>query len=195
MVDRITRGVLATAFSLGFVAIASAEADAQVAEPAAASPEVTIELEGAGLAATASGEAVMEASGEQTQVVIDLAGAPADGALQGFLVAGRCGESEDVIAELGALEADEDGKGTLRAVVPVDLETITSTPISVEVRQAQLAVACGEHLAMATEVEAGPAPAADSPAFPGPVSPEPAAPAPAEDPASDLETILAPAQP
>jgi hypothetical protein len=61
-------------------------------------------------------------------------------------------------------------------------------------------VACGEHLAMASEIEVGPAPAApvpaaESPAFPGPASPEPAAPAPAEDPASDLDTILAPAQP
>lgn len=68
--DRISRGVLAAAFSLGFVALASGEASAQaVDEAASASPGVTIEIEGVGADAAPTGEAILEAVGDETEAV------------------------------------------------------------------------------------------------------------------------------
>jgi hypothetical protein len=122
-------------------------------QPTGDEPQITIDLNVEGVGQV--GEAILTPAGEQTRVAIEVAGAPADAALQGFLLEGACAESGEVIAELGALQAGADGSGALSSEVPIDIETITSASLSVEVRQADARVACGQYMAMG-EVEAAP---------------------------------------
>ncbi|MQA90486.1 MAG: hypothetical protein GEU90_09650 [Gemmatimonas sp.] len=162
--------VALTAALTAAVTLGTSELAAQ--DPTAAGSPITIELsaEGAGQV----GSATLTPAGEQTQVAVEVAGAPADAALSAYLVSGACAESGDVIAELGTLES-----GSLTSEVPIDLATIASTAVAVEVRQEDTALACGESAGME---DAG-APPVDDPApsdDPAPPSDDPTA--PSDDP-------------
>ncbi len=124
---------------------------AQVPTPDEGQISIELTAEGAGRV----GEATLTSAGEATQVSIEVAGAPTDGSVEGFLVAGTCTEPGEVMAELGAIEADAAGSGTLSSEVPIDIETLASAPLAIELRQEGSRVACGQHMAMA---EGGAAP-------------------------------------
>jgi hypothetical protein len=149
MIKRLGKAALGAALSLGLVAGGAASTAAQEVDAAgllgAVEPQVTIELNGE---EAVQGEAVLRSVGEQTEVSIEVAGAPTDAELAGFLISGTCAEEGEVIAVLGALDVDAEGNGQLNAALPVDLETITSAPVSVEVRpdaEVPMTLACGEH--------------------------------------------------
>jgi hypothetical protein len=180
----------------------------------AAAPEITIALAATG-GGTLDGEAVLKSDGDETDIEIELSGVQAEADLAGFLISGDCTERGDVIAELGEFDVSSSGAGVLATELPVELETITSTALSVEVRPAGAAeaspVACGEHMPAGEEVEevevvADPAPAptpmpgqlpAPTPApepLPAPIPTPAPAPSPSPYPAPSPNPTPAPGQ-
>ncbi len=147
----MTRTAVAGALSLTLAAAFSARADAQTPGDVsvATAQSITIALATAGSAAPSGGEVVLTADGDNTLVAIQLNEAPADTEMAGFLVLGNCEDTGEVIARLGPVEVGTTGEGTLRAELPIDLATLASTSVAVEVRAAdqaeESAVACGEH--------------------------------------------------
>lgn len=147
----MTRTAVAGALSLTLAAAFSARADAQAPGDVsvATAQSITIALAAAGSAAPSGGEVVLTADGDNTVVAIQLKEAPAGTEMAGFLVLGSCADTGEVIARLGPVEVGTTGEGTLRAELPIDLATLASTPVAVEVRAADQAedsaLACGEH--------------------------------------------------
>ena len=173
------------ALSLGLIAGGYGQAEGQAVgmEAMADDPRITIDLSGTGGAALA-GEAVLSAEEDRTDVAIELTGAPAGTSLVGVLVSGMCTEGGEVIAQLGSIDTNAEGEGELSAELPIDLATIASAPVAVEVRGAtpeSNAIACGQHLAVsetdaiepAAEVAPPPLPEAPAPAPETPALPEP----------------------
>jgi hypothetical protein len=146
-----TRLAVTGALSLTIAVAFAGRADAQTAGnvSVATSQSITIGLAASGAGAPAGGEAVLRADGVNTVVEIELKEAPADAEMAGFLVQGKCADTGEVIARLGSVEVASTGDGTLTAEVPIDLATLASADVAVEVRPADQpessALACGEH--------------------------------------------------
>jgi len=144
---KLFKAATGAALSIGLVAGAAVAQDAE-SYAAAPATDVTIELN-ATVEGAPEGHAVFAAVETETEVIVHLTGVAADVPLTAVLVSGPCGEDGEVIAELGAVEVDETGHGALHATLPIDLEAVTSAPISVEVRRqsevSRDAVACGAH--------------------------------------------------
>jgi hypothetical protein len=157
MMRGIGKAVLGSTLSLGLVfAATDAAAQAGGDQLTASGAQITIPLEAVG-PAEASGAAVLSAADGQTRIALDVEGAPADAELSGVLVAGGCTQPGEVIAELGTASANASGEATLSADVPVDLAAIAALPVSVQLRQADASIACGEHAASAEAPASSPA--------------------------------------
>jgi hypothetical protein len=145
--NKLFKAATGAALSIGLVAGAAVAQEADAFE-AAPSADVTIELNATAEGAP-EGHAMFAAAEAQTEVMVHLTGVATDVPLAAVLVSGTCTEDGEVIAELGAIEVDAAGNGSLHAALPIDLETVTSAPISVEVRpeteMSRDAVACGAH--------------------------------------------------
>jgi hypothetical protein len=178
-----SRTALSTFLSLGLIAGVATQGVAQDADGQllVAGSQITIELDAAG-PEQLDGQAVFMSTGDATQVTLEVTGAPANVELAGFLVAGACTGTGEVLARLGSLEVGATGEGELVAELPIDLETIASEPIAIEVRPVDdagsRAIACGAHgtqdAPAAAPANAAPIPTPDADLIPEP-APDPQA--------------------
>jgi hypothetical protein len=172
---------LSTFLSLGLIAGGATQVVAQDVDGQllVAGSQITIELEAAG-PEQLDGQAVFMSAGDATHVTLEITGAPANAELAGFLVAGACTGSGEVLARLGSMEVGATGEGELMAELPIELETIASEPIAIEVRPVDdaesRAIACGAHGSQeapaAAPADAAPIPTPDAEPIPEP-APDP----------------------